>query len=81
MDLTTKDENGVPWDSDILEQRRRARERAERERPMLLIGSPMCAAFSAWQRINNTERDPDVVRREYLTAMIHIRFTMELYKI
>ena len=38
MDLTTKDENGVPWDFDIPEQRRRARERVEQERPMLLIG-------------------------------------------
>ena len=80
MDLTTKDENGVPWDFDIPEQRRRARERVERERPMLLIGSPMCTAFNAWQRIHNMKRDPEVVRREYLKAMIHIRFTMELYE-
>ena len=29
MDLTTKDENGVPRDFDIPEQRRRARERVE----------------------------------------------------
>ena len=48
---------------------------------MLLIGSPMCTAFSAWQRINNRKRDPSIVSKEYVRAMIHIRFTMELYKI
>ena len=47
---------------------------------MLLVGSPMCTAFSAWQRINNLKRDPNVVSREYVRAMVHIRFTMELYQ-
>ena len=48
---------------------------------MLLIGSPMCTAFSAWQRINNRKRDASIVSKEYIRAMVHIRFTMELYKI
>ena len=48
---------------------------------MLLIGSPMCTAFSAWQRINEKKRDPDLVKREYVRAMVHIRFTMELYQL
>ena len=47
---------------------------------MLLVGSPMCTAFSAWQHINNKKRDPTVVSREYVHAMVHMRFTMELYK-
>ena len=79
MDLTTKDENGVPWDLDIPEQRRRASERVEREQPMLLTGSPVCTVFRAWQRISNKKSDPEIVRREYVKAMIYIRFTMELY--
>ena len=81
MDLTTLDEHGDPWDFDVPEQRLRARERIELEKPMLLIGSPMCTAFSAWQRINNKKRNPDIVSREYVRAMIHIRFTMELYQL
>ena len=81
MDLTTEDENGTPWDFHIPEQRRRARERAWKERPMLLTSSPMCTGFGAWQRINNKKRDPDVVRREHIQAMIHIRFAIGLYKI
>ena len=47
---------------------------------MLLIGSPMCTAFSAWQYINNKKRDPTIVSREYIRAMVHIRFSMELYE-
>jgi hypothetical protein len=81
MDLTTLDEHGNPWDFDVPEQRRRARHRIEQDKPMLLVGSPMCTAFSAWQRINNRKRDPTIVSREYIRAMIHIRFTMELYQL
>jgi hypothetical protein len=56
LDLTTKDEFGQPWNFDDERQRRRAREMIEAQRPMLLIGSPMCTAFSAWQRINKKIR-------------------------
>ena len=77
LDLTVKDENGMAWDFDVAENRRRARERVEVEKPLLLVGSPMCTAFSAWQHLNKTRRDPTVVSREYVRAMVHIRFCME----
>ena len=51
------------------------------QKPMLLIGSPMCTAFSAWQHISKLKRDPSVVSREFVRAMVHIRFCMELYKL
>lgn len=66
MDRTTNDEHGRPWDFDDARQRRRARELLEAQRPMLLVGSPMCTAFSAWQHTNNKKRDPTVVSREYV---------------
>ena len=64
IDLTVEDEHGRPWDFDIADNRRRARQMAIEQKPMLLIGSPMCTAFSAWQYINNKQRDPTVVSRE-----------------
>ena len=79
LDLTTTDEAGQPWDFDNAGQRKRARAMVEEQRPMLLIGSPMCTAFSAWQHINRIKRDPTIVSREYVRAMVHIRFCMELY--
>ena len=52
LDLTTCDENGEPWDfgKDIM--RAKAKRLVEEQKPMLLIGSPMCTMYSAWQRIN-----------------------------
>lgn len=64
LDLATSDADGQAWDFDTPEMRDRARQRLMREQPMLLVGSPMCTAFSTWQRINNKIRCPSVVARE-----------------
>ena len=60
--------------------RRRAWAKIEEEQPMLLIGSPMCTAFSAWQHINNSKRDPEVTSKEYKRVLSHLRFCCELYE-
>ena len=81
LDITTVDENGEAWDFNRVEQRRKARELVLQDRPLLLIGSPMCTRFSAWQRINDKKRDPSVVAKEHVRAMVHIKFVMELYQL
>ena len=53
----------------------------EEQEPMFLIGIPMCTAFSSWQRLNALKRDPEVVRREYIKAMVHMQFVCELYRV
>ena len=80
MDLTTVDEEGVAWDFDRPERREAARARIAREKPMFLIGSPMCTAFSAWQHLNRERRDPALMQREYNKAMIHLEFVCKLYR-
>ena len=45
FDLTTVDENGKAWDFDDKSRREEARRRLRVQRPMFLIGSPMCTAF------------------------------------
>ena len=80
MDLTTTDEEGNPYDFDKKDQRDKARRRLEEEKPILLIGSPMCTAFCTWQRINNLHRDPSVVAKEWTKAMVHLNFVFELYE-
>ena len=80
LDLTTVDEQGKAWDFSIPERREEARRRIAREKPMFLVGSPMCTAFCAWQRLNASRRDPGVVRREYNKAMIHLEFVCQLYR-
>ena len=63
LDLTTHDVDGRHWDFDEEEMWQRAWAKVKSEEPLLLIGSPMCTAFSAWQYINNVKRDPEVARR------------------
>ena len=80
LDLTTNDSDGRAWDFDDEEMRNRALERVRREKPLLLIGSPMCTAFSTWQRINNLIRPKFVVDAEKKRAVQHLEFSIELYR-
>ena len=79
-DLTTADEDGSLWDFDSKVMRDCAMAKVKSERPQLLIGSPMCTAFSTWQRINNLIRDPATVAAEKRRAVEHLSFCVELYK-
>ena len=46
LDLTVVDpEDGSPWDFCKKEKRDKARKMQREQRPILLIGSPMCTAF------------------------------------
>ena len=69
FDLTTNDEFGRPREFNNVEQRKPARQMVEMQKPMLLIGCPVCTAFSAWQHINKQKRDPTIVSKEYVRAM------------
>ena len=80
LDLTTTDSDGRHWDFDDKTMRDRALQRVREERPLLLVGSPMCTAFSTWQRVNNAFRDPVVVAGEMARARKHLEFCVELYR-
>ena len=63
LDLTVNDpDDGKPWDFSIPAKRIKARQLLQRTKPMLLIGSPMCTAFSTWQRLNATRANPGARR-------------------
>ena len=81
LDLTVADTDGRLWDFDDVVMRDRARKRPLDERPMLLVGSPMCFAFSTWQRINNKIRDPVTVAGGLKRAKQHLEFCVEFYRI
>ena len=80
LDLTTEDEDGQPWDFDKMDQREKARRLLKQQKPMFLIGTSMCTAFSAWQHKSRTPRGDEESRRIMIRARIHLRFVMELYK-
>ena len=52
LDPTSADDNGNLWDFESKIMRDRAKQKIKDERPMFLVRSPMCTAFSTWQRIN-----------------------------
>ena len=74
FDLTTTDENGIPWDFSKEERRKAAMERVPRDEPLLLIGSPM---FTNWSTIMNVNWDripPGEKERRLEEARVHLKF-------
>ena len=80
LDLTTADVNGALWDFASKVMRDRAMKKVREERSQLLIGSPICTAFSTRQRINNLIRCPVTVAAEKKRAVELLEFCMELYR-
>ena len=64
LDFTTTDDKGIPWDFTKKSHRDRAEALLDEQRPMLLIGSPVCTPFSTWQFINDGKRPADIVAEE-----------------
>ena len=81
LDLTQRDERGMPWDFDDVDMRRKARAKVVSEKPMLLVGTPMCTAFSALLALSTEKRDPEVVKRQITRARVHLAFMCELYEL
>ena len=51
-DLSELDVDGKPWDSNVKQKRDKAEAIVREKRALLLIGSPMCSAFSQMQNLN-----------------------------
>ena len=80
LDLTCLDpDDGMPWDFDVPAKRDKALHKVRTERPAMIIGSVMCTAWCSWQALNNTKRDPEVVRREVIRARMHLDFMVSIY--
>ena len=80
LDLTVNDpDDGQPWDFTVPAKKIKARRLIQQTKPMLLIGSPMCTAFSTWQRLNATRTNAEARRRAYQEACMHIEFVTLLY--
>ena len=81
LDITTTDPyDGLPWDFDLPAKRDRALRLIREQKPLVLIGSPMCTAWSTWQRLNKFKRDAKVVERELVRARVHLEFVIMLYR-
>ena len=52
FDLTIDDDDGEPWDFSVEAKRIKAEKIIRVKKALLLIGSPMCTAFSRLQKMN-----------------------------
>ena len=81
LDLTVLDTDGEPWNFDDPEKRRRAMDLLTQTKPKLLIGSPMCRAFSALQGLNRAKMGEVKWKSMVEHGLTHLRFVCELYRI
>ena len=80
FDLTVADEHGRLWDFDDEERQNEAWRRIKKEKPTVLIGTPMCTAFSRWHNLSRNKVDPVQRAKDYAKALKHIEFCCRLYK-
>ena len=74
-------EDGQPWDFSRRAKREKARQLIRTSHAILLIGSPMCTAFSTWQRLNDARSTNMEARQQaYSEACQHIKFVASLYR-
>ena len=52
----------------------------KRQRPKLLIGSPMCTYFSTMLNMNAGRMDPARLEQEKARAVDHMEFMCKLYR-
>lgn len=80
LDLTGHDDDGRPWDFNVPGKREKAERLLDAQRPVLLIGTPMCTAFSNIQNLNKHRRDPGVIAAEIEKARNHLKWCCHLYR-
>ena len=71
MDLLTG------WDFDQKEDRARAEEHQVREKPLLIVGSPMCTMFSALQALSRWTEEKEA---KYDKSVKHMQWACKLYE-
>ena len=80
LDLTENDCDGEPWDFNIEAKRQHAMEMVKSKKALLLIGSPMCSAFSQLQHINFSKMSAADVSKVKEYGRKHFEFCRELYQ-
>ena len=79
FDLTENDTDGQPWDFNVQAKRDKAEQLVSDKKALLLIGSPMCSAFSQIQGLNFSKMDPVTVQKIIAYGTRHLEFCMHLY--
>ena len=82
LDLTGNDpEDGLPWDFNTPDKRNKVLDMVLGKKALLVIGSPMCKAFSRLQRWSFKRMRPDKVERMKKEGLRHLEFCMMIYQL
>ena len=80
LDLTCNDEHDdEPWDFNKADKRSRAMQKLTKDKPFVLIASPMCMAFCRLQELFNCpSRKTEEVEELVSKAMEHLKFAIQM---
>lgn len=81
LDLTTGDENGQPWDFNCKQMRNAAIRRVIKDKPILLIGSPMCGPFSTMNNFNYAKMTEEEKAQKMAYGRSHLELCTKLYEL
>ena len=81
LDFTTCDEQGRPWDFNCPAMRNVAVRKFLQDKPRLLVGSPMCSAFSTMNDINYSRMIEEEKHQRLAYGRKHLEFCTKLYEI
>ena len=81
LDLIIEDTDRRAWDFNHLGMRNRAIRKLLQDKPRLLVGSPMCIAYSCMNNINYARMSKEEVDERVADARKHLEFCVKLYRI
>ena len=81
FDITENDpDDNMPWDLNKKEKRDKVRNIIRICKPTLVIGSPMCTAFSSLQNMNVKTKGSEERKKAMKEAIMHTKFATEIYE-
>ena len=81
LDITCIDEeDGTDWDLSLPHKQEKAMMVVQTQKPLFLIGSPCCRAFSTWQALNAARGDAQAYEEIKRQSIKHLEFVCRLYQ-
>ena len=80
LDFTTRDADGKRWDFSKREMGQRAINKIKRDKPLLIVGSPMCTDWSSMMNMNWPRMTGEERAGRMKESRKHLRFCVKIYK-
>ena len=80
LDITNHDHGGEPWDFSKPKMRERIRKKIQRDKPLLIIGSPMCTDWSTMMNLNWPRMSEDQINSRMKAARMHLKSCIQIYR-